>query len=94
MSAGDVRGAVALDVGGETVSLCLTLGALAEIERALGCEQLSDLDARLRALSARDLVVILTALLKGGGSPVALAHQIAPDVAARAIADAFRAALA
>ena len=47
--------------------LCLTLGALAEMETALGCEGLAALAERMRGLSARDLTVVLAALLRGGG---------------------------
>jgi len=61
------RGEVALDIGGETRKLCLTLGALAEIEAALGCESLKDLSARLKRVSAKDLQLVLAALLRGGG---------------------------
>lgn len=44
------RGEVALDIGGETRKLCLTLGALAEIEAALGCESLKDRSATRMAV--------------------------------------------
>jgi hypothetical protein len=60
------RGEVALVIGGRERRLCLTLGALAEIEAAFGCTRMSELDARMRALSAADLSVVLGALLRGG----------------------------
>ena len=53
------RGEIALEIGGETRKLCLTLGALAEIEAALGCESLKDLSARLKRVSAKDLQLVL-----------------------------------
>lgn len=61
------RGEIALEIGGETRILCLTLGALAEIEAALGCESLKDLSVRMKAISAKDLQILLRALLRGGG---------------------------
>ena len=61
------RGEVAIEIDGETRKLCLTLGALAEIELALGCESLKDLSLRLRQVSASDLIRLLAALLRGGG---------------------------
>lgn len=94
MSANAARGEVSLIVDGMERRICLTLGALAEIETAFGCKELRELDLRMRALSARDLVVVLGALLRGGGEPE-LANRIgdvviAPGAAARAVADAFK----
>jgi hypothetical protein len=76
--------------------LCLTLGALAEIETGLGLEGLSGLAERMRALSARDLTVVLASLLRGGGERT-LADEldraaIDPREAAEAVAKAFAAA--
>jgi len=93
MSVNEARGEVALEVDGQPRTLCLTLGALAEIETAFGCKELRELDLRMRALSARDLVVVLGALLRGGGE-VELASRIgeksvAPGAAAKAVAKAF-----
>ena len=88
------RGEVALQVGGREVTLCLTLGALAEIETALGCKTMAELDARMRALSAADLQIVLVALLRGGGEVDAQAGSVAPGVAAQAVAEAFRLGLA
>lgn len=61
------RGETTLLIDGQTHTLCLTLGALAEIEQALGCESLKDLAIRLKSVSARDLIRLLAALLRGGG---------------------------
>ena len=91
-----VRGeAVAVLAGGER-RLCLTLGALAEIETALGVSGVAGLAERMRVLSARDLMAVLAALLRGGGE-VALASEldraaIDPVEAAEAVALAFVAA--
>lgn len=63
------RGEVAVTIAGRERRLCVTLGALAEIEDALGAEDLGALAARLAEgrLSARDLVAILAACLRGAG---------------------------
>ncbi|RZJ42786.1 MAG: gene transfer agent family protein [Brevundimonas sp.] len=91
-----VRGEVSARLGGEDRCLCLTLGALAEIETGLGIEGLDGLAERMRALSARDLIVVLAALLRGGGE-VALADRVReasinPRDAAEAVARGFAAA--
>lgn len=64
------RGEVALSIGGRSYRLCLTLGALAEIETALGIEALCELEPRFERLSAGDLLAILGALMRGGGEPL------------------------
>ena len=88
------RGEIALEIEGETYTLCLTLGALAEIEGALGCESLKDLTARLKAISARDLSLLLAALLRGGGAPGMAARiseaAISPKRALEAVLACFR----
>ena len=55
---------------GERRILCLTLGALAELETGLGAESLTGLASRLSAgrMGARDLIAILSAGLRGGGN--------------------------
>ena len=92
------RGETGLVIGGVERKLCLTLGALAEIEAAFGCARMSELDARMRALSAADLVVVLAALLRGGGDAQAAERlveaDVSPGAAARAVAEAFRLGLA
>jgi hypothetical protein len=91
-----VRGEIIAVLAGAERRLCLTLGALAEIETALGVEGVEALAERLRALSARDLTAMLAALLRGGGEG-ALADgleraAVAPREAAEAVARAFAAA--
>ena len=98
MAANGARGeAVAVLAGGER-RLCLTLGALAEIETGLGLDGLAGLADRMRSLSARDLTVVLAALLRGGGERT-LAEAldeatVDPREAAEAVAKAFAAAAA
>lgn len=94
MSVNGARGEVGLSIGGAERRLCLTLGALAEIETAFACKELSELNQRMRALSARDLVTVVAALLRGGGE-AEIAEKVAeadlsPGAAAKAVADAFR----
>ncbi len=88
------RGETKLIVSGRTRRVCLTLGALAEIESALGCRTMAELEIRMRALSAADLMLVVAALLRGGGEREAAARigdaDVAPGEAARAVAEAFR----
>ncbi|MDY6923847.1 MAG: GTA-gp10 family protein [Pseudomonadota bacterium] len=96
MAANGVRGEVVVSLAGAERRLCLTLGALAEMEAALECDGLVALAERMRALSARDLIAVLGALLRGGGEG-AVADQLAeaavdPRDAAEAVAKAFAAA--
>ncbi|MGN7097960.1 GTA-gp10 family protein [Brevundimonas diminuta] len=91
-----VRGEVVARLAGAERKLCLTLGALAEIETGLGVAGMAALAERMRSLSARDLMVVLAALLRGGGEG-ALAEglaraPVAPREAAEAVAKAFAAA--
>lgn len=90
------RGEVVRPLGGVPRRLCLTLGALAELETAFGCESGEALADRLRHLGARDLLVVLAALLRGGGEAEAAASlataPVTPAEAAAAVAAAFDAA--
>ncbi|HYC96508.1 GTA-gp10 family protein [Brevundimonas sp.] len=95
MGANGARGEVVAGLAGADRCLCLTLGALAEMETALGCDGLSGLAERMRGLSARDLTAVLAALLRGGGES-AFAGELAeapvdPRQAAEAVAKAFAA---
>lgn len=87
-----VRGDVSIEIGGDTRALCLTLGALAELEATFGCESLSDLQLRLKRLSAGELGTVLQILLRAGGSLDDI-DSVRPGDAARAVAEAFHAAL-
>jgi hypothetical protein len=96
MAANGARGEVVAVLAGAERRLCLTLGALSEIETGLGLEGLAGLAERMRALSARDLTVVLAALLRGGGErKLAGELERAPvdaREAAEAVAKAFAAA--
>lgn len=63
------RGEVALQLGDRRYTLCLTLGALAELEDVFGAEDLMALADRFGTgrLSSRDLVRLLAVALRGGG---------------------------
>lgn len=85
------RGEAAVVLGGVRRRVCLTLGALAEIETGLAVEGLAAAAERMKALSARDLMVVLAAVLRGGGETLDVAG-VEPREAARAVAAAFEAA--
>lgn len=86
------RGEVTLEAGSETHRLCLTLGALAEIEAGLGVSGFAAMAERLRCLSAADLALVLSALMRGGGAVTDLT-AIDPVRAAKAVADCFERSL-
>lgn len=87
MQANRRRGEIVAELDGKSRRLCLTLGALAELEAGLGADDLSALAARFSAgrLSARDLIALIGAGLRGGGEAVSddeVAAMHAPDGAA------------
>ena len=67
------RGEITAELDGTRMRLCLTLGALAELESAFAAEDLSALVARFATgrLSARDMARVIGAGLRGGGAAVA-----------------------
>ena len=88
------RGEVVCTLAGEPRRLCLTLGALAELETAFGLDGWDELAGRLRRLSARDMAAVLAALLRGGGETAVDIARIDFREAAEAVAAAFQAAAA
>lgn len=66
------RGEIDAVIGGENMVLCLTLGALAELEARLQAGDLTGLAERFAGgrVSARDLTAIIGAGLRGGGNAV------------------------
>jgi len=66
------RGEIAATLDGVSYKLCLTLGALAELETSFGEEDMLALATRFEKgrLSAKDVIRILAAGLKGGGSDI------------------------
>lgn len=91
------RGEVLLQVDERHVRLCLTLGALAELEAAFDVISLNELGERLARVTAADLVVVIAALAKGGGEAISAKElcsaRIDAKAAATAVAEAFRVAL-
>jgi hypothetical protein len=66
------RGEIEASLGGRQRTLVLTLGALAELESAFGADDLMALAERFGTgrLSARDLIRIIAAGLRGAGESV------------------------
>ena len=85
------RGEVLLEIDGRPQRLCVTLGALAELEGAFDVASLAELGERLAQLTASDLITVLAALSGIGAADLARA-KIDAKAAAQAVADAFRAA--
>lgn len=66
------RGEIGAELDGEAFRLCLTLGALAELEACYEATDLSALVERFSSgrLSASDMIRIIGAGLRGGGHDV------------------------
>ena len=66
------RGEIEAEIGGAKRTLVLTLGALAELEAAFGASDLVALTERFGSgrLSARDLIRIIGAGLRGAGENI------------------------
>lgn len=90
------RGEVLLLIDGRPRRLCVTLGALAELEAAFDVGSFAEMGERLAQLTASDLIHVLAALSAGGGeamsAPDLAAARIDAKEAATAVAAAFRAA--
>jgi hypothetical protein len=79
-----LRGEIEAEIGGRRRTLVLTLGALAELEAAFGEGDLIALAERFAAgrMSARDLIHIIGAGLRGAGESVTddeVAAMTVPD---------------
>ena len=66
------RGEISADFDGKSYRMCLTLGSLAELEDAFGTRDLNALAERFGTgrLSAKDMLEILAAGMRGGGNNV------------------------
>jgi len=73
MTANRRRGEIAAELDGKTYRLCLTLGALAELEAAYAADDLGQLVERFARgrLSALDMIRVIGAGLRGGGNDIA-----------------------
>ncbi|MCB1385917.1 MAG: gene transfer agent family protein [Nitratireductor sp.] len=93
------RGEIAAELNGRQWTLCLTLGALAELEDHFGVSSLTGLAQAFagRPLSSADLIAILAAGLKGGGHQLTreevaeMRHASGPEGFARVVADLLHA---
>ena len=87
-------GEVALTVDGRPRRLKLTLGALAELEAALGAEGLIPLVERFEAgaFGARDVAALVTAGLRGGGLEITQAEVLSAEIEGGPLAAARAAA--
>lgn len=67
------RGEIAAEFDGKPYRLCLTLGALAELETAFAADDLTDLVERFSSgkLSAQDMIRIIGAGLRAAGNDIA-----------------------
>jgi hypothetical protein len=79
-----LRGEIEAEIGGERRILCLTLGALAELETAFGASDVVALAERFQSgrMSARDIATIIACGLRGGGATISnddVAAMRAPD---------------
>lgn len=66
------RGEIEAEIDGERRILCMTLGALAELETAFGVDNIADLAGRFAGgrVGTRDVMAIIAAGLRGGGNVV------------------------
>ena len=73
MSANRRRGEIAAELDGKAFTLCLTLGALAELETSYAADDLGALVERFSRgkLAATDMIRIIGAGLRGAGHEVA-----------------------
>ena len=64
------RGEVKINGPEGELKLCLTLGAIAQLEDELQIESLTEIDSVMSKASMKHLLVIVKALLAGGGNPI------------------------
>jgi hypothetical protein len=66
------RGEIEAVIDGERRILCMTLGALAELETAFGVDNIAELAGRFSGgkVATRDVMAIIAAGLRGGGNVI------------------------
>ncbi|MCK9993630.1 MAG: hypothetical protein Dbin4_02150 [Alphaproteobacteria bacterium] len=66
------RGEISATLDGKSYKLCLTLGALAELEERLGCEDILALAQRFESgrITAREAICVIGAGLRGAGQDI------------------------
>ena len=93
MIVNEKRGELAIEIDGIHRKLCLTLGALAELETAFAAQNLNDLGQKMGNLGAQEILIVLLILLKGGGEVFTIEtlknSNINPKIAAQKIAECF-----
>jgi len=89
-----LAGEVEIIIDGVAHRCKLTLGAMAELEGALGTDSLLDLVARFEAgnFSSRDVMALVVAGLRGGGWTGSAADLMTADIAGGAVGAAQAAA--
>lgn len=76
---------------GKEYKMCLTLGAIAQIEEDLGVESLTKIDEVMSQARMRDVLTIFVALLNGGGNTeITRKDMIAWDVTIQQLMDKIR----
>ena len=70
--ANEIRGEIEAEIDGQTRILCLTLGALAELETSLGATDLMELTERFSKgqVSVSHLINLIGAGLRGAGNDI------------------------
>ncbi len=76
------RGEIEAELGGKTFTLCLTLGALAELEGAYGDEDLIAIAERFEKgrIGATDAIRVIGAGLRGAGNAIGNTEVAAMNV--------------
>ncbi|MHA7873879.1 gene transfer agent family protein [Roseivivax sp.] len=89
------RGEVEIEIDGRAHVMRLTLGALAELEAALGTDSLVALAERFEAgrFSSRDVLALIVAGLRGGGWQGGPRDLMAAEIAGGPVAASRAAAL-
>ena len=66
------RGEIEFETGGNTYIMCMTLGAMAEIEEVFELESISDLGDAFAGgkIQTKKLIGLLGALIRGGGQDI------------------------
>lgn len=64
------KGEVSLEINGKKYNLLVTLGALAEVEEALGISSLQEFDDVMTRASFKVASVLVLAFIRGGGADV------------------------
>jgi len=68
------RGESTVTIDGEEYTLCMTVGALADIQDHYDIDDMTELSRRMASPRVGDLLVMLWALLNGGGADITLAE--------------------